>query len=1137
MRKNHGSVALSIVLIALTCFAQESYAQVSLRGATGKAQQSFGQTPLLFESNQGQVDSQVKFLSQGNGYSTFLTSGSMILSLRPTEVLSGVQASLPAPLGAKGPGRSSIRQLEMAALAQKSPAITFGIDLVGSKANPQVVGEDPRSTKVNYFIGRDPKKWRTNVPTYGRVRYRDVYPGIDLIYYSNDRSMEYDFYLAAGADATKIKFNVKGADDLSVDSDGNLVLSKGASQVRFRTPVLYQQIDGVRTRVPGAYAWHGGTNVGFEVGPYDTTKPLVIDPVLVYSTYIGGSNDDFSNGVAVDSSGDAYVVGITDSLDFPLVAGAYDPGKSHVYRMFLSKFNSTGSALLFTDYFGGTSGADEAYGVALDSAGNAYVTGSTLSADFPVVNAYQPTLAGSQDAFLTKFHADGSSIVYSTYLGGATLNSIGGSTAQIGNSVSVDPSGEAVVAGVTTATDFPTTNANQASVATDQFGDWGIYGFLTKFAANGTSLVYSTYAGGSNLNIGSCTGCFPDSEPLSVATDASGNAYITGYTTTTDFPVTGGAFATSFPGSGVSDVGFVSKFSSGGSLAYSTYLGGLTSSFLNAIAVDSSGSAYVTGYDTAGDGFPIVSTSICDPGVASCNGAVIAKLDPTGASLSYSTFLGSSNSMAGQAIQVDASGNAFIVGSDVQFDLSNQIEGYAGNGDVVVAEIDPSASSVLMATFLGGQGWDAASGLALDSSGAVYVIGVTQSLDFPVTQSGVQTAWGGQTDAFIAKIDPTTNAPAVAMGPASLQFASQNVGSTSAPLTTILRNMGTSALTITSKTTSGDFAETDDCSATVAAASFCTFSITFTPTASGNRTGALTIVDDATGSPHVVNLAGTGAVGPEPFIANPSILTFATSDVGSSSSTQSVTVTNISNSTLSLNGAQATGDFSAAMSNCRSVAAQGTCTVQISFSPTAAGTRTGTLYLTSMAGGNSQVSLTGAGIDFTTTATTESVAVQAGGSANYQLSLSSIGGNFSNPVSFTCTGVPAYATCTITPQSIIPNNNSTTVIVSVHTTGEAAGIVPFGNRNRFLALWIFGQTALFGVLLLGGNYGKRLVSRTGLAILTLTLLLLAGCGGKGAATSSFASRVQITPSGTYTLNVLSRSGNATHSLPLTLTVQ
>jgi hypothetical protein len=952
---------LPLIFTVLTSHAQERPAPTSSRSATSEGdnmRSNYGKAPLMFEENQGQTNSQVRFLSHRSGYSLFLTAGGMVLALRPSETNSLTDAST-APVPSRNASRvSPIRQLEKAFRERKSTVLT--IDLVGATAAPAIIGEEALSTKVNYFIGRDPSKWRRNVPTYSKIRYRSVYPGIDLVYYGNNQRLEYDFDLAPGADATQIQFDVKGSDALNVDSAGNLVLTKGSSELRFQAPIVYQEHNGKRAPVAGAYVLRDGTHVGFEVGNHDVTQPLVIDPVLVYSSFLGGRNEDFSNGVAVDSTGDAYVVGITDSPDFPLASIT-----STQFRMLLTKFDPTGSTLLFADYFGGTSGGDEAYAIALDSSGSVYVTGCATSSDFPVVNPYQSTLSGSQDAFLVKFSADGSSIVYSTYLGGSNLTYIGGSTTQSGNSVSVDPAGEAVIAGVTMATDFPTVNAYQSSVSTDQFGDWGEYGFVTKFAADGASLVYSTYLSGSTLDTTPpCVGCFPDSEILGVVTDASGNAYVTGYTTATDFPVTSGAFTTTYPGS-YSDVGFVSKFTGSGALAYSTYLSGVVSGILDAIAVDASGSAYVTGSDSAGDNFPIVTTSICDPSISACNGAIIAKLDPTGSNLIYSTFLGTSNNMAGQAIQVDSSGDAFIVGSDVQYDLTNPIEQFAGGGgNLVIAEIDPSASTLLMATFLGGQTWEAASGLALDSNGAIYVTGETQSLDFPVTQSAFQTMFGGQTDTFITKIDPTTNAPAVTMGPFSLQFASQDIGSMSASQTSVLRNMGSAALAISSKTVGPDFAETDDCGLNVPAASLCTFTVTFTPTASGSLMEALTITDNAQGSPHVVGLTGTGAGTPPSFKASPSKLSFPASPVGTTTAAQNVTVTNTSDARLSIRRVQATGDFSVGSNECRLVAPGGTCSVQVRFTPITAGIRTGRLRLLDRVGRSKQmVALTGLGID------------------------------------------------------------------------------------------------------------------------------------------------------------------------------
>jgi hypothetical protein len=1109
---------------------------------SSQARSSYGNLPLMFEANRGQSDSQVKFLSRGSGYSLFLTAGGMVLALQPLATTASsdfAQTILSLP---SHPKLSPIRQQEKL-VQQHQQSTTVTINLVGAMRNPTIVGEEPLATRVNYFIGRDPSQWLLNVPAFGRIRYRNLYPGIDLVYYGSNHRVEYDFDLAPGADATKIQFAVKGAEALKIDGAGNLVLNVAGTQLLFQTPAIYQESNGVRSPVSGSYVLRDATHVGFAVGSHDRSAPLVIDPVLVYSSFLGGSGDDFPGGIAVDSSDDAYVTGVTDSPNFPLATlGSYN---STQFRMYLTEFNPTGSSLLFADYFGGTSGGDAPAGVALDSSGNPYITGVATSSDFPVMNAFQSSLAGSQDAFVVKFSADGSSIIYSTYLGGGTMTAVGGSISQYGNAIAVDPSGEAIVAGVTMATDFPTASAYQSSISTDQFGDWGEYGFVTKFAANGESLVYSTYLAGATLNTTTCSGCFPDSEVLGVASDGSGNAYVTGITTTADFPVTSGAFATTSPGYYLSDVGFVSKFTNSGAISYSTYLGGLTSSFLNAVAVDSTGAAYVTGYDSANDNFPIVTTSICDPSSAACNGAVIVKLNPTGTSLDYSTFIGTSNNMTGQMIQVDAAGDAFIEGSDVALDLANPIETYAGgDGDVVVAEIDPTASTLLMATFLGGQGVEAAGGLALDGSGNVYVTGITQSLDFPVTESSFQTAYGGQNDTFISEINPTMTAAAVAMGPFSLEFGSQDVGTTSPPQTTILRNMGSASLGIASKTMTGDFAETDDCGPTVAAASTCTFNITFLPTATGTRTGTLTITDDAAGSPHTVSLTGTGLSDPPFARVSPSQLVFSSSPISTPTAAQSVTVTNSSNQPLNLNAPQTTGDFAVTGNNCSSVAANGTCTVQVNFKPTSVGTSTGTLELVDTATGNSQtVPLSGSGVDFATTAVNSSASVNAGSTATYELNIAPQGGNFSQAITFTCQGAPAAATCTVNPNSITPSRGSSTVTVTVKTSGRAvqAGAAISGGaltgKGRFVAAQLLAPFGIFGLLVLGVSSQRKVRAKLVAGAVTMFLLFsLAACAG-GTGTQPSAAGSNVTPAGTYGLSVVATSGDLQHITKLTLIVQ
>jgi len=822
LAKTFTCLLLTLLVSNVICCAQRSHTVPPESG-------SYGERPFMFEANKGQADSKVQFMSRSGGYSAYLTEGQLVLAF-PSAVADGSSAFTTAR-----PGR--FRGFPHHAHQRARKATGVAIDLVGASPNPAVIGEEELPTKVNYFIGRDATKWVRNVPTYRQVRYRGVYPGIDLVYYGNRHQMEYDFDLSPGADPTQIEFAIGGGAALSIDDGGALVISADANQVRFQAPSVYQCVSGKCDPVEGAYVLRDAKHVGFAVGSYDRSKPLVIDPVLVYSTFLGGASndDDYSSGIAVDSSGDAYMVGWSNSYSLPGI-------HSDIYiklTMFLAEFDPTASNLLFLDYFGGTSGDDEAYAIALDSSGNPYITGSALSSDFPVVNAFQSNLAGSQDAFLTKFSADGSSIVYSTYLGGSNLADIGGSTTQIGYSVSVDSLGEAVVAGVTAANDFPVANAYQSSVQTDEFGDWGLYGFATKFSVDGTSLIYSTYLAGNRLGASSCSGCFPDTEIPSVAVDSSGNVYLTGFTNTNNFPVTDGSFETTYPGAPLSDIGFVSKLTSSGSLAYSTYLSGDLEGLLFAIAVGADGSAYVTGYAAALDGFPIITTSICDPSITSCSGAIVAKLDPTGSYLVYSTFLGI-NEMGGQAIQVDAQGDAFIDGSAYSFGLVNPIQGYAGEGDVVVAEIDPTASTILMATFLGGSGWDVPSGLALDGNGAVYVAGTTQSADFPVTEGAYQTAIAGVTDTFIAKISPTTPAAAPVMSPSSVEFAAVPIGMSSEAIT-VLRNMGSETLFINRKSIRGDFTETDDCKFRLEPASHCTFHIGFHPTASGHRRGALMI--------------------------------------------------------------------------------------------------------------------------------------------------------------------------------------------------------------------------------------------------------------------------------------------------------
>jgi hypothetical protein len=1294
-----------------------------------QVQRGYGKLPLAFEANRGQTDARVQFLSRGTGYSVFLTSGGMVLQLRPTDSITpptDTSSAKPGAIASKGLGANKT-------VPGKPADTTMFFNLVGAASSPAAVGEDPLPTKVNYFIGNDPKKWRTNVRTYAKVRYQNVYPGIDLVYYGSNRQVEYDFDVAPGADANQIQFSVTGADSLNVDAQGNLVLTKGTNQLHFQAPNIYQEVAGFRLKVVGSYSLKDSTHVGFTVAPHDSSKTLVIDPVLVYSTFLGGRGDDQANAIVVDSIGNAYVTGTTDSPDFPLAnLGGFNPDQT---RMFVTKLDVSGSALLYADYFGGTSGDDYPYSIAVDSNGNAYVTGLAYSSDFSVLNAYQPNLAGYANAFLTKFSADGSSLVYSTFLGGSNFD--------FAQALAVDSAGEATIAGYATSTNFPLANAFQSSIAPDENNIWGVYSFFSRFSADGSSLIYSSYLAG-NLDAQFCygDGCGPYSDITGLGLDGSGNLYIAGNTNTFNFPITPGAYMTTNPGSNNNYEPFVSKFDTSGGIVYSSYFGGNGYAQASAIAVDSNGGAYITGYDQGNDNFPITATTICNPNTQSCSGMFVTKFDSAGATLVYSTYLGQNNNSSGVSIQVDASGDAYVIGSDGssgQYAPVNPIEGYIGGQDILLMEIDPLASTQLFATYLGGGVYDDPAGLALDSNGAIYVTGGTQSQFFPVTQSAFQSSWGGETDAFILKIGPA-NAPAVTIAPSLLQFSTMNVGVTSSPLSTILRNMGTAALTITSKTVAGDFAETDDCGTSVAPGSFCTFSVTFTPTEPGSRFGSILLGDDADGSPHFINLVGDGSapivtVSPQsltfssvpvgqtspaqtvtllntgnatldissittsanfaetnncsPALAigtscqiqvtvtppagglvtgtltltdnapggmqtlalsgsgyvttatftpsaltfgvtavgsisspqvvtvtntgnsamivsgvtastqfaattncstvppsgtcsisvsfaptaagaqsgnltindnaqgnphsvavsgtgiagvasiSPSSLTFAAATVGTTSTPQTITVSNTGNGPLTFSGVQSTGDFAIVNNNCNSVAASATCTLQVTFTATASGTRTGTVTFTDSAANSPQfVNLTGSGIDFSMPASGGSATIMPGSTATYTLSIASVGGTFSSQVNLACEGVPAFSVCTANPTSVDPGAGSASITVTIKTTGTTAmlsdhpGVAP---RPMFASWTLTTGFGLFGTFLLGTG-GKR--KRMG--ILLLAIVMIAGllvCVGCGTISGSQTQTGTSTPAGTYTVLVIGTSGSVQHFSSLTLVVQ
>src|SRR5712675_1074542 len=581
----------------------------------------YGKLPLQFEANRGQTQEDVRFLSRGPGYNLYLTAGEAVLVLAKPD-----------------------------AKAQEK-SVALRMNLVGAARKPVVTGLDELPGKANYFIGKDRSKWRTDVPTYAKVRYENIYPGIDLVYYGNRRQLEYDFVLAPGADPKKIVLGFKGAKKLQIDAQGELVLHAPGGDIRQHKPVVYQDIDGVRHKIAGSYVRKGANRVGFKLAAYDATRPLVIDPVVLsYSTYLGGSGDNSGRSIAVDADGNAYVTG-TASAGFPTTAGAFQPTGSGMSDAFVSKLNPAGSALVYSTYLGG-SGSDAASGISVDAAGNAYVAGGTISIDFPTTaGAFQATLAGSGNAFVAKLDPTGSALVYSTYLGGSSAGALGDSA----SGIAVDAGGNAYVTGLTHSTNFPTTAGAFQTTFSDPSNTVDPDAFVTKLNPTGSALVYSTYLGGSRFDSGA-----------GIAVDGAGNAYVTGATQSGNFPTTAGAFQTAFKsGSNVNSDVFVTKLdSTGSSLVYSTYLGGGSDESGAGIAVDSSGSAYVTGRTNSSD-FPTTPGVFQQPATPyGLYDAFVSKVDPAGSSLVYSARLGGSSSDdTGSGIAVDAGGNAYVTGT------------------------------------------------------------------------------------------------------------------------------------------------------------------------------------------------------------------------------------------------------------------------------------------------------------------------------------------------------------------------------------------------------------------------------------------------------------------------------------------
>ena len=748
-------VLLAVLLLSLMMLSGTSPGPATTTSAKAKAnapavrlEQSLTRLPAGFEVNAGQADARVKFISRGAGHTLMLTSEGATLALRTGDVR---KEGAIAATSRRAPGEN--------ASGRRAHAPSFqlvGMKFVGANTRAEVAGEGRLDGRVNYFVGRDPTRWRAGLSTFSSVRYRELYRGVDLVYHDGGGNrLEYDFVLASGADYRPIRLRFDGADRLSLGEGGELLLHTKTGTIRQSAPVVYQERGGARHAVAGRYVLRGSREVGFQLGEYDRSLPLVIDPVLVYSTYFLTASE-----MAVDASGNVYVAGTAESFagDFPVTPGAFQQTRRGRSDAFVAKLDASGTALSYLTYLGGrccdpSLGSEDARGLAVDAAGNAYVTGITLSSDFPVVNAFQPTSGAGADGFVAKLNANGSALIYSSYLGGKGIESGGG--------IALDATGAAYIVGGTDSSDFPLKNALQLTQKGSQ--DF----FVTKVAPDGKSLEYSTYLGGNGFELGFLA---------HIAVDAAGAIYVAGGSTSLDYPVTPGAFQQTAKPPDVAQTfeAVLTKIAPGGAtLVYSTYLGGNGRDIAYGVALDAAGQAHVVGETNSTD-FPTQNALVPtarDPG----GNGFIAKLNAAGTALVYSTYLsGTPKRLCGSAglvdlfpcsgeaalaVATDTAGNAYVTGNTVSGDFP-PTEGAVqptlkGFSDAYVLKLSPTGQA-LYSTYLGGNSYDAGTDIHVDSAGTIYLLGNTASDDFPTVNpfrdGSERTFFSGPYHGFVAKL-------------------------------------------------------------------------------------------------------------------------------------------------------------------------------------------------------------------------------------------------------------------------------------------------------------------------------------------------------------------------------------------------
>ena len=882
-------VVMAALLTPVLSSAANHAQQIAIR-KDSMALSRYARLPLLFEANRGQASVDADFISRGLGYNVYLNAKKITLALRHGRVGNG---------------------------EERPSTNVVAIEILDGDIKCRLHGIEKLKSQTNYFIGNQSDRWQTSIQTYGKVEYENVYPGIDLIFYGRSGDIEYDFVVHAGADYRKIKLSIQGQDAESIEKDGTLILPAGLGTLRFRTPIIYQENAQGRTNVKGRFVLsesHGDAaarTLSFEVSPYDHTRPLTIDPVLDYSTYLGGSGDDAASGIAVDSTGNAYIVGTTASLNFPTTPGAAYPAHAACNPdcpdIFVAKINPAGTGLVYATYVGGNSD-DVGSAIAIDSAGNAYITGATNSIDFPVSGtALQKNCASTcfsrHDAFAFKVNSTGSALLYSTY--------IGGSDEDWGTGIAVRQ-GNAYVSGFSASADFPTTaGAFQKSMQGQGSA------FVLQLNTNGTALKFSTFLGEVDLS----------PAIAQIALDSSGNSYVAGNTLSPHFPRTIGAFHTSFLNALSNNLYVLKLNSTGSSLIYSTLIGGAAP---GGIAVDAVGNVYVAA--SAGPFYPITPGAVDQSCQANFGGALLLKLNPSGSNLLTSAHI-CPDRLWPAGVAFDASQNIVFSGYTDAPNLPTTVGSFQPSmrntccfSDAILGKIKADGSALVYMSYFGGNRGDSGV-LTKDSSGNIYMTGYASSTNLQL-KTPFQTANAGSMDAFIAKF--TIPQIKMSVSPAVLAFSRQGLNYGSKPLQVAVANLSTSTIPISAFVASGDFGASSNCGAQILPGTHCAISVVFKPTVVGSRSGTLTLTDGI--GVQNVRLSGIG-------ISGPSVTFSSAKEIETAPNTVSppfpITITNTGNTTLNVTQIGLTNGpsfgFSSAGNCFQGIAPQSSCIVNVTF--------------------------------------------------------------------------------------------------------------------------------------------------------------------------------------------------------------